>query len=94
MLQQEVLDHFIVFGEQHMDPIVSEAVEHYHGERPHQAKDNTLLIKSTGDGTEDEPQNQKLRLHCNERLGRLLKHYYLKAALPWVPRKLGIVVSA
>ncbi|MEW4490886.1 integrase core domain-containing protein [Thalassoglobus sp. JC818] len=79
-LQQEVLDHFIVFGEQHMDYIVAEAVEHYHAERPHQAKDNALLIKPPDDGIEGNAENQKIRLHCNERLGGLLKHYYLKAA--------------
>ncbi|QDU76833.1 Integrase core domain protein [Bremerella volcania] len=79
-LQQEVLDHFIVFGEQHMDHIVAEAVEHYHEERPHQSKDNELLIKPPDEETEDDSGDQKYRLHCNERLGGLLKHYYLKAA--------------
>ena len=60
--------------------IVAEAVEHYHEERPHQSKGNTLLIKPPDEETEDDSENQKFRLHCNERLGGLLKHYYLKAA--------------
>ena len=38
-LQQECLDYFIVFGEQHMNHIVSEMVTHYHEERPHQSLD-------------------------------------------------------
>jgi putative transposase len=80
-LQQEVLDYFVVFGEQHMDHIVAEAVEHYHEERPHQSKENELLCKRPDNAaTEDEPDEQKLRLQCNERLGGLLKHYYLRAA--------------
>lgn len=43
-LQQEVLDYFIVFGEQHMDHLVAEAVAYYHEERPHQGKENALLM--------------------------------------------------
>lgn len=48
-LQQEVLDHFVVFGERHMDLLVSEMVEHYHEERPHQGMDNDLLVARKGD---------------------------------------------
>jgi putative transposase len=36
-IQQECLDHFIVFGEDHFNYLVSEWVEHYHAERPHQS---------------------------------------------------------
>lgn len=43
-LKQECLDYFIVFGEQHMDCILSEMNAHYHEERPHQAKDNDPLM--------------------------------------------------
>ena len=46
-IQQECLDHFIVFGPKHMDYLCSEFVEHYHTERPHQGKENELL---TGTG--------------------------------------------
>ena len=45
-LQQECLDYFIVFGEQHMDHLVSEMVAYYHEERPHQSKDNNPLMKA------------------------------------------------
>jgi len=44
-LQQECLGYFVVFGEQHMDYLVSEMVAHYHEERPHQGKDNEVLIR-------------------------------------------------
>ncbi|WP_146508629.1 hypothetical protein [Thalassoglobus neptunius] len=60
---------------------MAEAVEHYHEERPHQSKENQLLIKrSDGENTEVDPDDQKFQLHCNERLGGLLKHYSLRAA--------------
>lgn len=35
-LQVECLDHFLVFGEKHLDYLVREYVEHYHTERPHE----------------------------------------------------------
>ncbi|MEW4489430.1 hypothetical protein AB1L42_15215 [Thalassoglobus sp. JC818] len=59
---------------------MAEAVEHYHEERPHQTKDDTLLIKPPNNETEDDSENRKFGHHCNERLGGLLKHYYLNAA--------------
>ena len=31
----EALDHFVVFGESHLNHIVREYVEHYHTERAH-----------------------------------------------------------
>ena len=80
-LQQEVLDHFIVFGEQHMDHLVAEAVTYYHEERPHQAKDNDILIMPRIDGTSDTAEDgQPIQIECRERLGGLLKHYQHKAA--------------
>ena len=89
-LQQEVLDYFIVFGEQHMDHIVSEALAYYHKERPHQAKGNDLLVPAaTSAVTKKGKRNNSAavpdvvplsRVKCRERLGGLLKHYYRKAA--------------
>ena len=75
-LQQEVLDHFVVFGEQHRDHLVSEMVAHYHEERPHQSLGNeppeNRQTTETPDGDIDET---KLRIVCRERLGGRLKHY-------------------
>ncbi|TWT30579.1 integrase core domain-containing protein [Blastopirellula retiformator] len=75
-LQQECLDHFVVFGEQHMDHLVNEFVDFYHEERPHQGKENELL-------TPGEPQPDILSIdsvNCRERLGGVLKHYHRQAA--------------
>lgn len=82
-IQQECLDHFVILGQQHFDYLVGEWLEHYHTERPHQAKDNELLAPG------DRPKGKKgttadvlaLRdVRCRERLGGLMKHYYRRAA--------------
>jgi putative transposase len=84
-IQQECLDHFVVLGERHFDYLVVEWVEHYHTERPHQAKENDLLSPSgRGNGKKgkckfaDPPMLGQV--DCRERLGGLLKHYYRNAA--------------
>ena len=77
-LQQEALDHFIVFGEKHFDFLVSEFVEHYRTERPHQAKGNQPLT-----GRWREPKDEPPRFEgvaCRTRLGGLLRHYYRDVA--------------
>ena len=89
-LQQECLDYFIVFGEQHMDHLVSEMVAHYHEERPHQAKDNDPLVQTPPSGKSKKGKAKKkepppevvpvTQIECRERLGGRLKHYYRKAA--------------
>ena len=72
-LQQEALDHFIVFGEQHFDYLVSEYVEHYHSERPHQAMGHRPL---TGEWPEpEEPPSDRVDVVSRERLGGVLKSY-------------------
>jgi putative transposase len=45
-LGQECLDHFIVFGERHLNHLCTVFVEYYHRLRPHQGKDNELLVRS------------------------------------------------
>lgn len=72
------LDHFIVFGERHFDHLVSQYVEHYHTERPHQSKGNVPL---TGEWQECEggPPDPDA-IVCRTRLGGLLKHYERQAA--------------
>ena len=90
-LQQECLDYFIVFGQRHMDHLVSEMVAYYHQERPHQGKANDPLMPVAPPFT---PQTQNARkktaqppdvvpiseIECRTRLGGLLKHYVRKAA--------------
>jgi putative transposase len=77
-IKHECLDHFLVFGEDHFNYLISEYVEHYHLERPHQSLGNEPLaakLKIARRGGDDgEP------IGCRERLGGLLKHYYRTAA--------------
>ena len=42
-IERECVDKFIVFGREHLDHVCREYVEHYHVERPHQAKGNRPL---------------------------------------------------
>lgn len=90
-LQQEALDYFIIFGEQHMNHLVSEMVSYYHEERPHQAKENDPLLAAAPPGTPTRSKAKKKsepppdvvpvsEIECRQRLGGLLKHYYRRAA--------------
>ena len=86
-LQQECLDYFVVFGQEHMDHIVGELVSHYHEERPHQSKDNGVLklpvASSNGDqksSSSDSSSPDSTGIECRQRLGGLLKHYRRMAA--------------
>jgi len=74
-IQQECLDHFLVFGEQHFDYLVREYVAHYHEERPHQGLENRLVIGQHPPA----PPDADGQIHCRTRLGGLLKHYYRAA---------------
>lgn len=44
-IQQECLDHFVVFGYRHMDVLCQEYKDHYHLERPHKGLDNGPTVK-------------------------------------------------
>jgi putative transposase len=86
-LQQECLDHFVVFGKAHFDHLCSEYREHYHVERPHQSLANDVLSFARDKGRK-KAKNQLAELEtiqlssirCKERLGGLLKHYSTPAA--------------
>ncbi len=73
-IEQECLDQFIVFGAEHFDHVVSEYVEHYHTERPHQAMGNVPLIAAA------LPAGTDGKVVCRERLGGVLRHYFREAA--------------
>ena len=82
-LRRECLDHFLAFGEKHLDYLVSQYVTYYHLERPHQSLGNEPLLKMPG--TDKPPDNGELgipagAIKCQTRLGGLLKHYYRDAA--------------
>jgi putative transposase len=79
--RREVLDHFIVFGEQHLSYLLREYLAHYNGEqggeRPHQGIGNVplspVIPASPGPASTQD-------VLCQERLGGLLHHYYHAAA--------------
>lgn len=72
-LGQECMDHFIPCGEAHVDHLISEFVDYYHHERPHQSKGNLPL---TGDWPEPARERAPERtIECVARLGGLLKSY-------------------
>jgi len=76
-LKHEALNHFVVFGLEHFDHIVSEFVAYYYDHRPHQGIGNRLI----GDESEYPPAVVRLdEVRCQQRLGGLLKHYYRQAA--------------
>ncbi len=74
----EALDYFVVFGEDHLNHIVSEFVEYYNTLRPHQGLANVPLS-----GTVPEEQSSTVdpdEIVCRELLGGVLKHYEREAA--------------
>ena len=77
-IQQECLDHFIVFDEDHFDYLVSEYVDYYQTVRPHQSLENKPLTGDWLDPTSGEPPDGEIV--CHSRLGGLLKHYERQAA--------------
>src|SRR5829696_6439895 len=70
-LQVECLDHFLMFGEKHLDYLVKEYVEHYHTERPHQGLGNRTIGERAGPPEAPDIGAIKRRT----RLGGLLSHY-------------------
>jgi len=89
-LRREVLDHFLIFGQRHLDYLTQTPIPFYHNRRPHQSKENQVLVPSP------KPRRGKRKsaskapapttaisppdAQCERQLGGLLKHYYRKAA--------------
>src|SRR5882762_8445830 len=75
-VKEECLSRLILFGESSLRRALTAFVEHYHGERNHQGKENVLLFPAaeqrvgSGDG----------KVRCKERLGGLLKYYHREVA--------------
>ncbi|MFL5329372.1 MAG: integrase core domain-containing protein [Gemmataceae bacterium] len=76
-LKEEVLNHFIVFGEAHLQHLLNEAIEYYHTERPHQGLGNRLVSGRDPPAINHDVANDQVV--CHTRLGGLLKSYSLKA---------------
>ena len=87
-LRYECLHHFVFFGTQHLDSVAACYRNHYQKERPHQGKNNELLIRpmekeSTRPSKGQPAGADRISLadiRCHKRLGGLLKHYSRKAA--------------
>ena len=75
-IKSECLDRMIFFGEASLRRAVTQYVEHYHHERPHQGNGNRLLFPQQLHA--DVPRYGPVR--CRKRLGGLLKFYYRDAA--------------
>jgi putative transposase len=77
-IKGECLDHFMVFGEEHLKYLVDEYLVHHNEERPHQGVGNRWPKEA-----EPLPELVQFRpdeVVCHERLGGLLKHYERRAA--------------
>ena len=74
-VKDEALSRMILFGEDSLRYVLNEYMDHYHHERNHQGKGNTLLFPPPRPvGRNDTP------IQYRERLGGLLKYYERKAA--------------
>jgi putative transposase len=81
------LNHFVFFGTQHLDNVAASYQAHYLKERPHQGKDNELLIRPKTQRSRRRADDQRSAdsisladIRCHKKLGGLLKHYSRKAA--------------
>jgi transposase InsO family protein len=74
-VKDEALSRMILFGEDSLRYVLNEYMDHYHHERNHQGKGNTLLFPPPRPvGRNDTP------IQYRERLGGLFKYYERKAA--------------
>jgi putative transposase len=74
-VKEECLSRLILFGERSLCYALAEYGSHYHQERPHQGKENVVLMPAANDR-----QQRDSPIHCRERLGGLLKYYHREAA--------------
>ncbi|UOD50427.1 integrase core domain-containing protein [Orrella daihaiensis] len=88
-IRSECLDHVILLGEGSLRRAVSQYVEHYNAERPHQGMDNQVLSAQDNRESVDQDQHQNTQAAANkdiaglvierkERLGGLLATYKRK----------------
>jgi len=74
-VKEECLSRVILFGERALWHALRNYTTHYHKERNHQGKGNVLLMPLSRHVGQREGS-----IHCQERLGGLLKYYYREAA--------------
>ena len=73
-IKVEVLNRMIFFGERSLRKVVASFVRHYHQERNHQGLGNTLI------DPDKEVGQRSGKIATRERLGGMLRYYYLRAA--------------
>jgi putative transposase len=76
-VKEEALSQLILFGERSLRYALTEYVTHFHQERPHQGKDNLVLMPTVVPAPVTTSGNS---IRCRERLGGLLKYYDRAAA--------------
>ena len=74
-VKEECLSKMILFGEASLQDVLSNYVQHYHGERNHQGKGNIILFPAAADRIGESAGEIRTR----QRLGGLLKFYYREA---------------
>ena len=67
-VKEECLSKLVLFGEASLRRALADFIDHYHAERNHQGKGNTLLFPPEKTG-QHRPRS---RVRCRERLGGLL----------------------
>ena len=67
-IKRECLNHFFIFGEEHLRYLIREYIDHYDTTRPHSGIDNAPL--------EYESKKSSGKLKCESMLGGMIKHYY------------------
>ena len=76
--KEECLNHFIIFGVEHMRHLVQGYADFYNTYRPHQGIGNVPLSETANSPPGDPPKDSDVK--CREFLGGWLKHYYRDAA--------------
>jgi putative transposase len=74
-VKEECLSRMILFGETSLRHALTQCVEHFHHERPHQGKGNVPLLPLSSSA-----ERHTGPIRCRERLGGLLKYYTYEAA--------------
>lgn len=86
MPRRECWDHFIFFEKTHLESVTKIWLEFYHRKRPHQGRENELLVKPKTTAkrkqkTSSQPERISLAdVRCEQQLGGLLKSYSRRAA--------------
>ena len=72
-IKHECLNHFVAFGERHIEFLTREYEDHYNTVRPHQGIGNQPIGIVSMPPPEGQPDPGKIE--CDSRLGGLLRHY-------------------